>query len=79
MFFVIFVGVAVSVVGFDDIEFAQIYDPSLTTIYQPRRDMGRKAMEILGRLLAEPRKPQPDILLDYKLVVRSSSAPPPKR
>jgi LacI family repressor for deo operon, udp, cdd, tsx, nupC, and nupG len=69
----------VSVVGFDDIEFAQIYDPSLTTIYQPRRDMGRKAMEILGRLLAEPRKPQADVLLDYKLVVRASSAPPPKR
>jgi LacI family repressor for deo operon, udp, cdd, tsx, nupC, and nupG len=69
----------VSVVGFDDIEFAQIYDPSLTTIYQPRRDMGRKAMEILGQLLAEPRKPQADVLLDYKLVVRSSSAPPPKR
>jgi LacI family repressor for deo operon, udp, cdd, tsx, nupC, and nupG len=69
----------VSVVGFDDIEFAQIYDPSLTTIYQPRRDMGRKAMEILGQLLAEPRKPQADVLLDYKLVVRASSAPPPKR
>lgn len=69
----------ISVVGFDDIEFAQSYDPPLTTIYQPRRDMGRKAMEILGRLIADPRKPQPDVLLDYKLAVRSSSAPPPKR
>jgi LacI family repressor for deo operon, udp, cdd, tsx, nupC, and nupG len=67
----------ISVVGFDDIEFAQSYDPPLTTIYQPRRDMGRKAMEILGRLIADPRKTQPDALLDHKLVVRSSSAPPP--
>jgi LacI family repressor for deo operon, udp, cdd, tsx, nupC, and nupG len=69
----------ITVVGFDDIEFAQSYDPSLTTVYQPRREMGRKAMEILGRLIADPRKPQPDALLDYKLVVRASSAPPPKR
>jgi LacI family repressor for deo operon, udp, cdd, tsx, nupC, and nupG len=69
----------ITVVGFDDIEFAQSYDPPLTTVYQPRREMGRKAMEILGRLIAEPRKPQPDALLDYKLVVRASSAPPPKR
>lgn len=69
----------ITVVGFDDIEFAQSYDPPLTTVYQPRREMGRKAMEILGRLIADPRKPQPDALLDYKLVVRASSAPPPKR
>jgi LacI family transcriptional regulator, repressor for deo operon, udp, cdd, tsx, nupC, and nupG len=69
----------ISVVGFDDIEFAQSYDPPLTTIYQPRRDMGRKAMEILGRLIEEPRSPQPDVLLDYKLAVRASSAPPRKR
>jgi LacI family transcriptional regulator, repressor for deo operon, udp, cdd, tsx, nupC, and nupG len=66
----------ISVVGFDDIEFAQSYDPPLTTIYQPRRDMGRKAMELLGRLIADHRMSPPDVLLDYKLVVRSSSAPP---
>jgi LacI family repressor for deo operon, udp, cdd, tsx, nupC, and nupG len=66
----------ISVVGFDDIEFAQSYDPPLTTIYQPRRDMGRQAMEILGRLIADPGTPQSSVLLDYKLSVRGSSAPP---
>jgi LacI family repressor for deo operon, udp, cdd, tsx, nupC, and nupG len=66
----------ITIVGFDDIEFAQSYDPPLTTIYQPRREMGRKAMDILGRLLVDPRRAQPDALLDYKLVVRASSAPP---
>jgi hypothetical protein len=65
----------ISIVGFDDIEFAQSYDPPLTTIYQARRDMGRKAMETLGRLIADPRKPKTDVLLDYKLSVRASSAP----
>ncbi len=66
----------ITIVGFDDIEFAQSYDPPLTTIYQPRREMGRKAMDILGRLLIDPRRAQPDAMLDYKLVVRASSAPP---
>jgi LacI family transcriptional regulator, repressor for deo operon, udp, cdd, tsx, nupC, and nupG len=67
----------ISVVGFDDIEFAQSYDPPLTTIYQPRRDMGRKAMEIVARLIAVPGSSHADALLDYKLSVRASSAPPP--
>jgi LacI family transcriptional regulator, repressor for deo operon, udp, cdd, tsx, nupC, and nupG len=66
----------ITIVGFDDIEFAQSYDPPLTTVYQPRREMGRKAMDILGRLLVDPRRAQPDAILDYKLVVRASSAPP---
>jgi LacI family repressor for deo operon, udp, cdd, tsx, nupC, and nupG len=65
-----------SVVGFDDIEMGQIYDPPLTTIYQPRREMGRKALETLARLVEAPGKPSGDILLDYKLVVRDSAVPP---
>jgi LacI family repressor for deo operon, udp, cdd, tsx, nupC, and nupG len=65
-----------SVVGFDDIEMGQICDPPLTTIYQPRREMGRKALETLARLVEAPEKPVGDTLLDYKLVVRDSTAPP---
>ncbi len=65
-----------SVVGFDDIDFASIFDPPLTTIFQPRREMGRKAMETLARLIREPRSPCGDTLLDFKLVVRESAAPP---
>ena len=68
-----------SVVGFDDIEMGQICDPSLTTIYQPRREMGRKALETLARLVEAPGNPVGDTLLDYKLVVRDSTAPPAGR
>jgi LacI family repressor for deo operon, udp, cdd, tsx, nupC, and nupG len=68
-----------SVIGFDDIEMGQICDPPLTTIYQPRREMGRKALETLARLIEAPGKPHGDTLLDYKLVVRDSAGPPAAR
>src|SRR4051794_21132812 len=40
-----------SVTGFDDIPFAAFSGPPLTTVRQPRRDMGRRAMELLLALL----------------------------
>ena len=64
-----------SVVGFDDIEMGQICDPPLTTIYQPRREMGRKALELLARLVEAPSKRPADTLLDHKLVVRGEFGP----
>ncbi len=63
-----------SVVGFDDIAFAGAYYPPLTTVRQPRRDMGRVAAHLLLAALAgaEPARPAP---LAHVLVVRASSGP----
>lgn len=69
----------VSVVGFDDIEFASFCDPPLTTIEQPTREIGNKAMALLFDLL-NGNKPEPTMhTLPIKLIVRDSAAPPPKR
>ncbi len=69
----------VSVVGFDDIEFASFCDPPLTTIEQPTREIGNKAMSLLFDLL-NGAKPEPTMhTLPIKLIVRDSAAPPPKR
>lgn len=68
-----------SVVGFDDIEMGQVCDPPLTTVYQPRREMGRKALETLARLVEAPERRPTDTLLDHKLVVRDSAGPPTAR
>ncbi len=37
----------VSVAGFDDIGYAALFDPGLTTMHQPRAELGRVAAEIL--------------------------------
>jgi len=69
----------VSVVGFDDIEFASFCDPPLTTIEQPTREIGNKAMSVLFEMLSGG-KPEPALhTLPTKLIVRDSAAPPPKR
>ncbi len=60
-----------SIIGFDDIEIAQLVSPQLTTIHQPRRDLGRQAMRMILDLLAE--KPVSNKLIVPHLVVREST------
>lgn len=65
----------VSVAGFDDIEFAAVAEPALTTIHQPRRELGQAAAAALIDLLQG--RPTPKrIRLETELVVRNSVAPP---
>jgi LacI family repressor for deo operon, udp, cdd, tsx, nupC, and nupG len=72
----------VSVVGFDDGELAEIYDPPLTTVNIPRFDVGYQAMMMLADLIAGKR-PDRSITLATRLVVRATSVapqgPPAKR
>lgn len=66
----------ISVAGFDDIEFAAAVQPALTTIYQPRRELGQRAAAVLIDLL-QGRSTQMRIRLKSELVIRDSVAPPP--
>lgn len=68
----------VSVVGFDDIEFASFCDPPLTTIEQPTHEIGNKAMSLLFDLLSGGKAEPTMHTLPVKLIVRESAAPPPK-
>jgi len=63
-----------SLVGFDDIQFAGLSRIGLTTVCQPRAVMGRQVVElVLNRLMAtEPSEPT-GIILQPRLVVRSST------
>jgi LacI family transcriptional regulator len=65
----------VSVMGFDDIEFAGIAFPALTTIRQPLHEMGATAAELLLRKLANDETVK-NIRVRPELIVRSSTCPP---
>lgn len=66
----------VSVVGFDDVQAASTYNPPLTTIRQPLRDMGQTAAITLLELLRnQTSHSQPCAIKVYpSLVVRNSTA-----
>lgn len=68
----------VSVVGFDDIEFADRFNPSLTTIHQPRGEIGRQGVRCLISMLAEGQTTvSPTKEVQAHLVKRVSTSNPP--
>jgi LacI family transcriptional regulator len=65
-----------SVIGFDDIALAALFTPPLTTISQPKQDMGSLATEMLLERIVDPNLTARTQLLDTALVVRGTTAPP---
>jgi LacI family transcriptional regulator, repressor for deo operon, udp, cdd, tsx, nupC, and nupG len=64
----------ISIVGFDDIRFADYCDPPLTTIHQPRADIGRSVMKVMCQLLSGEVLDQQDVVLPHALVIRQSTS-----
>ncbi|MBX5474348.1 MAG: LacI family DNA-binding transcriptional regulator [Thermoleophilia bacterium] len=69
----------VSVIGFDDLRLSAHTIPPLTTIHQPAVEIARRATEILIDLINGRRVRKLRYLLEPTLVVRSSTAPAPRR
>lgn len=63
-----------SVVGFDDIKMASYVSPALTTMRQPKLELGHLAAEVLIDLLHN--RPGQNHLVQPALIVRASTAPP---
>jgi DNA-binding LacI/PurR family transcriptional regulator len=68
-----------SVIGLDDIDFAEFTLPPLTTIRLSRTELARAAFEALRQQAEEPGRAQRtrEFLVSTSLVVRESTAPPP--
>jgi LacI family repressor for deo operon, udp, cdd, tsx, nupC, and nupG len=66
-----------SVIGFDNIGFSEYCQPELTTVSQPREDIGRCAMRLLLDILRKKQAPRQQVLNTH-LIVRSSTAQAPK-
>jgi LacI family transcriptional regulator len=67
-----------SVIGLDDIAFAEFTLPPLTTIRLSRVELARAAFEALRQQAEDPANPrkQREFLVSTSLVVRASTAPP---
>jgi DNA-binding LacI/PurR family transcriptional regulator len=66
----------VSLVGFDDLPESGFFTPPLTTVRQDFRELGRRAMALVLRVLAGELNPS-EPLVEPLLIVRSSTAVPP--
>jgi LacI family repressor for deo operon, udp, cdd, tsx, nupC, and nupG len=66
----------VSIAGFDDVEVSAFTNPALTTMSQPKDEMGVTAMQLLHRRLSGQLEVE-TVTLPTELKVRETTAPPP--
>ncbi|MFF3340991.1 LacI family DNA-binding transcriptional regulator [Streptomyces flavidovirens] len=69
----------VSVIGFDDIPESGSFLPPLTTVHQDFAEVGRRCVEGVLRQMRHEATEHGTTLVPTRLVVRDSTAPPPRR
>lgn len=66
----------VSVVGFDDLHLAELLSPPLTVVARPMEEQGALAIRLLLNRLNGGSAKRRGIVLDTRLIIRESCAPP---
>jgi LacI family transcriptional regulator len=64
-----------AVVGYDDLELSQFSNPPLTTIAQPKKEIGLQAVSLLVERIAQNSRPPRRLVLPPELIVRRSTQP----
>ena len=64
----------VMVTGFDNIEFSSMAIPSITTVNQPKMQLGFMACELLLEKISYPATPNKKVMLDTELIIRESTS-----
>ena len=62
----------VSIIGYDNIELAPYFSPPLTTIHQPKRRLGKTAVEILMERVKDKKHDNRVFEMSPELVIRKS-------
>jgi LacI family transcriptional regulator len=68
----------VSVVGFNDMPFADRFAPPLTSVHIPHAGIGARAAELLLERIEDPAATPQTLMFEPSLRVRESTAPPPR-
>ena len=66
----------IAIVGYDDLAWSEVADVPLTTVRQPRKALGRTAVDMIMDLLSRPPATVParnHVVLQPELVVRESA------
>ena len=63
----------IAVIGFDGTELAEMVSPQLTTVEQPSREIGAKAVELLLNKIENPDVPTERVMLDWRFISRASA------
>ncbi|MEZ0536537.1 LacI family DNA-binding transcriptional regulator [Caldicellulosiruptoraceae bacterium PP1] len=66
----------IGVIGFDDVEYSTIYSPKISSIYQPRWELGVLAFELLLKKINNQEVNKGKYILDTKLVPRETTRKP---
>lgn len=69
----------ISIIGFDDIAFASLSEPALTTVCSPRVEIGRRAVEALMLTVDRPHQQGIEVRIPTYLIKRNSTAPPNRK
>lgn len=72
----LFVPDDMSIIGVDDIDEAATNDPPLTTIHQPRYEIGIMAMDMLIALMDQSGPSNRNVIVPVQLVLRQSTSSP---
>ena len=62
----------IAILGFDDMYWANSFNPALTAVRQSGYDIGRRAVELLFQRIEEPDRPTARIIMNTQLMIRKS-------
>lgn len=66
----------ISLIMFDDMPWATVVSPSITTVKQPGYEMGRRAAELFFQRVEDPEREIVEVKMAPKFIVRESTAAP---